>query len=53
MKITKTKLDGVVIIEPDVFGDNRGFFMESWNKRKWRKLGFFMTLCRTTIQKVR
>ena len=34
MKITKTKLDGVVIIEPDVFGDNRGFFMESWNKKK-------------------
>ena len=34
MKITKTKLEGVVIIEPDVFGDNRGFFMESWNKKK-------------------
>lgn len=34
MRITKTKLDGVVIIEPDVFGDNRGFFMESWNKKK-------------------
>ena len=30
MKFTKTKLDGVVIIEPDVFGDHRGFFMESW-----------------------
>ena len=28
MKFTKTKLEGVVIIEPDVFGDNRGFFME-------------------------
>ena len=34
MKLTKTKLDGVVIIEPDVFGDNRGFFMESWNKNE-------------------
>ena len=40
MKITKTKLDGVVIIEPDVFGDNRGFFMESWNKKKMEELGF-------------
>lgn len=39
MKITKTKLDGVVIIEPDVFGDNRGFFMESWNKKKMSELG--------------
>lgn len=39
MKITKTKLDGVVIIEPDVFGDNRGFFMESWNKKTMSELG--------------
>lgn len=39
MKIKKTKLDGVVIIEPDVFGDNRGFFMESWNKKKMAELG--------------
>lgn len=39
MKITKTKLEGVVIIEPDVFGDNRGFFMESWNKKKMAKVG--------------
>lgn len=41
MKITKTKLDGVVIIEPDVFGDNRGFFMESWNKEKMEEAGLF------------
>lgn len=41
MKITKTKLDGVVIIEPDVFGDNRGFFMESWNKKKMEEVGLF------------
>lgn len=39
MKITKTKLDGVVIIESDVFGDNRGFFMESWNKKKMAEAG--------------
>lgn len=41
MKITKTKLDGVVIIEPDVFGDNRGFFMESWNKKKMEENGLY------------
>lgn len=41
MKITKTKLNGVVIIEPDVFGDNRGFFMESWNKKKMEETGLF------------
>lgn len=41
MEITKTKLDGVVIIEPDVFGDNRGFFMESWNKKKMEEAGLY------------
>lgn len=41
MKLTKTKLDGVVIIEPDVFGDNRGFFMESWNKKKLEEARLF------------
>lgn len=41
MKITKTKLDGVVIIDPDVFGDNRGFFMESWNKKKMEEAGLY------------
>ena len=41
MKIKKTKLEGVVIIEPDVFGDNRGFFMESWNKKKMEEAGLY------------
>lgn len=31
MKIIKTKLDGVLIIEPKVYGDERGFFFESFN----------------------
>lgn len=39
MKVSKTKLDGVVILEPEVFGDNRGFFMESWSKRKMEAVG--------------
>lgn len=33
MKVTQTKLDGVLILEPKVFGDDRGFFMESFNQR--------------------
>ena len=39
MKIEKTKLEGVVIITPDVFGDHRGFFMESWSERKMEEAG--------------
>lgn len=41
MKFTKTKLDGVVVIEPDVFGDHRGFFMESWSQKKLEEAGLF------------
>ena len=33
MKVTKTTIPDVLIIEPDVFGDNRGFFFESFNKK--------------------
>lgn len=32
MKITTTAIEGVLIIEPKVFGDERGFFMESFNQ---------------------
>ena len=41
MKIENTKLAGVVIITPDVFGDNRGFFMESWSQKKMEEVGLF------------
>lgn len=33
MKVTKTALKGVLVIEPKVFGDSRGFFFESFNQR--------------------
>lgn len=41
MTFTKTKLDGVYIVEPAVFGDHRGFFMESWSQREFEKAGLF------------
>ena len=34
MKITPTPLQGALVLEPDVFGDERGFFMESFNRRE-------------------
>jgi len=33
MKITKTEIDGLLILEPESFGDSRGYFMETWNKK--------------------
>ena len=41
MNFIPTKLDGVYIIEPRVFGDHRGFFMESWSKRAFEEAGLF------------
>lgn len=34
MKVTPTALPDVLLIEPQVFGDERGFFFESWNQKK-------------------
>jgi len=39
MKITPTKIKDVLVIEPDVFGDHRGWFMESYNKTKFADMG--------------
>ena len=39
MKVFDTKLKDVKIIEPDIFEDERGFFMESYSKEKYKKLG--------------
>ncbi len=39
MKITETTLPGVVLIEPDVFGDQRGFFMETWHRQRYFDAG--------------
>ncbi|MBL0455917.1 dTDP-4-dehydrorhamnose 3,5-epimerase [Aeromonas enteropelogenes] len=38
MKIIDTKIPDVKIIEPTVFGDERGFFMETWNKKRFEEL---------------
>lgn len=38
MKVIETKIIDVKIIEPEVFGDERGFFMETWNQNKFEEL---------------
>lgn len=39
MTFNKTEIDGVYIIEPKVFGDSRGFFMETYNENDFKKNG--------------
>lgn len=38
MQIVETTIPDVKIIEPKVFGDQRGFFFESFNERQWQEL---------------
>ena len=39
MKVQSTQIAGVLIVDPVVFGDDRGFFMESFNERAMREIG--------------
>jgi len=43
VKITRTTIAEVLLIEPDVFGDQRGFFMESWHAKKYKDHGLNIT----------
>lgn len=39
MNKIETGIDGLFVIEPKVFGDKRGWFMESWSKKKFEEVG--------------
>lgn len=39
MKVVETDLPGVLILEPDRFGDERGFFQETWHHRRYADAG--------------
>ena len=39
MQVIPTRLPDVLLLEPKVFGDPRGFFMESWNRQTFADLG--------------
>lgn len=41
MKVVSTEIEDLFIIEPQVFGDNRGWFMESWSQKKMEEAGLF------------
>ncbi|HOZ30591.1 MAG TPA: dTDP-4-dehydrorhamnose 3,5-epimerase [Bacteroidales bacterium] len=43
MKIVTTDIEGLLILEPSVFGDSRGYFMEFWNKNVLKENGIDFT----------
>lgn len=51
MKIEKTKIDGVLVIEPDVFSDDRGYFFESYNQKRYIDAGISTVFVQDNISK--
>ena len=45
MKFHKTPIDGAILIEPQVFGDARGFFVETWQAKKFEEAGIQAQFC--------
>ena len=39
MKVFPSSLPGLLLIEPEIFGDSRGFFLESWNRKRYAEAG--------------
>jgi dTDP-4-dehydrorhamnose 3,5-epimerase len=51
MKVIKTNIDGLLIIKPDVFGDDRGYFFETYSKRKYAEYGIEEDFVQDNISK--
>ncbi len=51
MKMIETSLPGAIIIEPQVFGDARGFFYESYNQGTWRDAGIDVEFIQTNVSR--
>ena len=39
MNVQETPLSGLKIVEPKIFGDQRGYFFETWNRKRYAKAG--------------
>jgi dTDP-4-dehydrorhamnose 3,5-epimerase len=51
MKVLSTTLDGVLLIQPRVFSDSRGYFMETWHHGKYRENGIDINFRQTNLSR--
>ncbi len=51
MKVIRTKLDGVCVVEPHIFGDARGFFYETWNAEKFAAAGLKFNVVQANVSR--
>jgi dTDP-4-dehydrorhamnose 3,5-epimerase len=51
LKVIKTEIAGLLVIEPDVFNDDRGFFFESYSKQRYENFGIIDEFVQDNISK--
>lgn len=51
MKVSHTKLPGVLVVDPDVFADERGFFLETWAHRRYAEAGLPQTFVQDNLSR--
>jgi len=51
LRITEFQLKGLLLLQPKVFRDERGFFMETWNARKYGQLGLPATFVQDNLSR--
>lgn len=49
MQVIETGIPGLLVIEPKVFGDDRGYFLESWNKTRYWEAGLKEDFCQDNM----
>lgn len=49
MKVEKTSIPGVLLIEPKVFGDHRGYFFETWSQARYEEVGMVLPFVQDNI----
>jgi dTDP-4-dehydrorhamnose 3,5-epimerase len=53
LTVTKTEISGLLVVQPDVFNDSRGFFFESYSKKKYEESGIPNDFVQDNISKSR
>ena len=51
MKVEQTKLPEVLLFSPKKFGDERGFFMEAWNRKRYAENGLDMDFVQSNVSR--
>ena len=51
MQVTELSLPGVLLIEPQVYGDQRGFFLETWNRKRYAQAGIDVDFVQSNVSR--